>query len=397
MRNLEIFRKVDSFTESKQAKQAGLYPYFRQSISGQGSTSILKGDREVLMLGSNSYLDLNGHPKVKEAAIEAIRKYGAGCTGSRLLNGTLDIHEELEHELADWTGKEAALLYPTGFQVNQGVIGALLTRKEHIILDYSNHASIIDGARVSMAKIHRYAHNDIEKLATVLRNIPRDAGKLIVSDGIFSMEGDIAKLPEITKLAGEYNGAIMLDDAHAIGVLGQDGGGTASHFGLTAEVDFIMGTFSKSLGSQGGFVAADNSSIEFLKHHSRSFIFSASTSPASVASTLAALKIIRAEPERIAKLWRNSKMMREGLQSLGLNTGLSETPIISVYIGDVMTLVLLCKRLEEDGIFVNPILPPAVAPNACLIRISIMSSHSDSQLSFALDTIEKACKDLDVI
>ncbi|MCF6290995.1 MAG: aminotransferase class I/II-fold pyridoxal phosphate-dependent enzyme [Desulfobacterales bacterium] len=349
------------------------------------------------MLGSNSYLGLTNHPVVKEAALKAIKKYGVGCTGSRLLNGTFDIHEKLEAELADWTGKEAALLYSTGFQVNQGVIAAVLTREEHIIMDFHNHASIIDGARISMARISRYGHNNMEKLEKILDGLPADRGKFIVSDGVFSMEGDIVKLPELVELAQRCNAVVMIDDAHSIGVLGKDGSGTASHFGLTDQVDFIMGTFSKSLASIGGFVAADRQSIEFLKHHSRSFMFSASMPPASVASTRAALKIIRREPERIERLWKNTEMMRNGLNSLGFNTGHSETPIIPVHVGKYMVLLSMCNQLDEQGIFVNPILPPAVPPNNCLMRLSVMATHTEAQLSFALETIEKVGKKLGVI
>ncbi len=397
MRHKNIFKKIDGFTGSITAKRAGLYPYFRQSISEQGTESILQGNRKVLMLGSNSYMGLTTHPEVKEAAVQAIRKYGVGCTGSRLLNGTLDIHEKLEAELAEWTGKEAALLYSTGFQVNQGIIGAILTREEHVIMDFHNHASIIDGARVSTARISRYGHNNMGKLEEILAALPADRGKLIVSDGVFSMEGDIVRLPELVALAQQYNAVVMIDDAHSIGVLGKEGSGTASHFGLTEQVDFIMGTFSKSLASIGGFVAADQRSIEFLKHHSRSFMFSASMPPASVASTRAALKIIRREPERIERLWQNTEMMRNGLKSLGFNTGNSQTPIIPVHVGKVLTLARICKSLDEKGIFVNPVLPPAVPPNGCLMRLSVMATHTESQLSFALETIEEVGKSHGVI
>ncbi len=397
MRHAKVFDKIDRFTASIEAKKKGFYPYFRQITSELGTKVELNENRGVLMLGSNSYMGLTNHPEVKEAAIEAIKRYGTGCSGSRFLNGTLDIHLELEAELAEWVGKEAVLLYSTGFQTNQGIIATILNRHDHIIMDSYNHASIIDAARLSMAKISRYPHNDMGLLEKVLKRIGQNEGKLIVADGIFSMEGDILKLPQIVMLAEKYGVAIMIDDAHALGVLGKQGSGTSAYFGLTDKVDFIMGTFSKALASIGGFVASDNQSIEFLKHYSRALIFSASMSPASVASVLAALRIIKREPERIEKLWKNSDMMRQGLRSLGFNTGLSETPIIPLHIGELMALVKMCKRLEEEQIFVNPVIPPAVPPNDCIIRISLMATHTDAQIEFALDKLEKVGKELKII
>ncbi len=397
MRNNSIFKKIDSYTISFQGKKVGLYPYFREITSEQDTEVILKGNKKVLMLGSNSYLGLTNHPEVKEAATEAIKKYGTGCAGSRFLNGTLDIHEELERELAHWVGKEAALLFSTGFQVIQGIIATVLDRHDHIVMDSYNHASIVDAAKLSMAGINRYPHNDMEKLEKILLRIPGDKAKFIVVDGIFSMEGDIVKLPELVALAEKYDAAVMIDDAHAIGVLGKDGSGTASHFGLTNKVDFIMGTFSKSLASIGGFVAADKQSIEFLKHHSRALIFSASMPPASAASVLKALEIIKREPERIERLWKNTEMMREGLNSLGFDTGLSETPIIPIHIGDIIVLLKMCKRLEEEHIFVNPVIPPAVRPNDCLLRISLMATHTESQINFALEKLKAIGKELKVV
>jgi 8-amino-7-oxononanoate synthase len=397
MRTPDVFNKIDNYTQSLDAKKIGLYPYFREIVSEQGTEVILKGDRRVLMLGSNSYMGLTNHPEVKEAAMEAIRKYGTGCAGSRFLNGTLDIHEELEAELADWVGKDAALLFSTGFQVNQGVISAVLNRHDHIIMDTYNHASIVDGAKLSMAKINRYPHNNMEQLENVFSRIPDAKAKLIAVDGIFSMEGDIVKLPELSEIAEKFNAVIMIDDAHGLGVLGKEGSGTSAHFGLTEKVDFIMGTFSKSLASVGGFIAADQQSIEFLKHHSRALIFSASMPPASAAAVRAALKIIRQEPERIQRLWKNTKLMREGLNSFGYDTGLSETPIIPVHIGDIMVMAKMCKRLEEEGVFVNPVIPPAVPPSDCLLRISLMATHSLSQIEAALDKFEKVGKELNVI
>jgi 8-amino-7-oxononanoate synthase len=397
MRNKRIFDEIDSFNFSIEGKKLGLYPYFREIISEQDTEVILKGGKKLLMLGSNSYLGLTNHPEIKEAAREAVSKYGTGCAGSRFLNGTLDIHEALERELADWVGKEAALLYSTGFQVNQGVIAAILSGRDHIIMDTYNHASIIDGAKLSMAKISWYAHNRMDALEEVLSGIPDNRGKLIISDGVFSMEGDMVKLPELLELAQEFNAVVMIDDAHALGVLGAQGSGTPSHFGLTDKVDFIMGTFSKSLASIGGFIAADAQSIEFLKHHSRALIFSASMPPASVAAARAALAIIKREPERTERLWRHTKTMREGLQSLGFDTGLSETPIIPVHIGKIPTLMVMCKRLEDEGVFVNPAIPPAVPPNDCLFRISLMATHTEQNITFALEKIEKVGRECGVI
>ena len=397
MREKSIFQRIDSFTYSHEGKRMGLYPYFRQIISATDTEISLKTGQRVLMLGSNSYMGLTNHPEVKEAAIKAIEKYGTGCAGSRFLNGTLDIHEELEAELAGWVGKDAALLYSTGFQVNQGVIATLMERHGHIILDSRNHASIVDGARLSMANIARYPHNDMDSLRKVLSRIPENKSKLLVADGVFSMEGDIVKLPELVELAEEFNVVVMIDDAHALGVLGKDGSGTASHFGLTDRVDLIMGTFSKSLASVGGFIASDSQTIEFLKHHSRALIFSASMPPASVASVLAALRVIKREPERIDRLWKNTGMMRTGLKSLGFDTGLSETPIIPVHIGQIMILLVMCKKLEEEDIFVNPVIPPAVPPNDCLLRISLMATHTESQIDFALQKMEKVGRELGVI
>jgi len=303
----------------------------------------------------------------------------------------------LEAELADWLGKEAVILFSTGFQVNQGVIATLLKRQDYILMDISDHASIFDGARLSMAKPIRYPHNDMDKLGAILATLEADKVKFIIADGVFSMEGDITRLPELVALADRYGATLMIDDAHGLGVLGPKGRGTVAHFGLTDRVDFIMGTFSKSLAAIGGFVAANKLSIEYLKHHSRAFIFSASLPASAAASALAALKIIKREPERIARLWHNTREMLEGLKALGYNTGCSETPIIPVYVGDEVTLMKMCKRLEEEGIFVNPILPPAVQPNQCLVRVSLMATHTSAQITFALEKFEKIGKELGVI
>ena len=397
MRNSLIFDKVDSFTLTRDLKASGHYPFSREIISGQDTEVILKGNRKLLMLGSNSYLGLTNHPEIKEAAKKAVDKYGTGCAGSRFLNGTLDLHEELEVELAKWVGKEAAILFSTGFQTNQGVIAPLLSRHDHIVLDKFDHASIIDGARLSMAKVSRYAHNDMKDLEQVLSRIPKETGLFIITEGIFSMDGDILKLPEVAALAERYGAVLMIDDAHALGVLGKEGSGTASHFGLTDKVDIIMGTFSKSLASIGGFVAADQHTVEFLRHSSRAYMFSASMPPASAAATLAALKIIQREPERIERLWEVTHMMRNGLQALGYDTRASETPVIPVYVGDALRLLHMTIRLEEEGIFANPVYPPAVQPTDCMIRISLMATHTNEQIQFGLEKMEKVGKEIGLL
>lgn len=392
-----ILGRIRNFTLPEEGRKMGLYLFFREIVSELDTEVTLAGNRRVLMLGSNSYMGLTTHPEVKEAAKKALEKYGTGCSGSRFLNGTFDIHLGLEAELADWVGKEAALLFSTGFQVNQGVMSALLNRHDYVLLDMCDHASIVDGARLSMAKVVRYRHNDMVELESRLQEIPREKGKFIVVDGVFSMEGDLARLPEVARLARKHEAALMVDDAHGLGVIGNEGSGTAAHFDLTREVDFIMGTFSKSLASLGGFIAADGASIEYLKHQSRAFIFSASMPPSSAAAALAALRIIRREPERIKNLWENGRVLKEGLRSMGYDTGSSETPIIPVCIGDPIMLMRMCKRLEEEGIFVNPVLPPAVQPDRALLRLSLMATHTRSQIAFALDKFEKVGREMDLI
>lgn len=393
---LPLFRKVRDYKMAEQVRAMGLYPYFREISSAQDTEVIIDG-KKVLMLGSNSYLGLTNHPKVKEAARRAIEQYGTGCAGSRFLNGTLEIHIKLEQALAQLVGKEAALLYSTGFQVNLGVISVLVGKGEYIIADKSNHASLNEGCMLSPGQLLRYAHNDVAALEHRLRSIDRSAGKLIVFDGVFSMEGDVAPLPDICRLAREHNAAIMIDDAHAIGVLGRNGAGTASHFGLTDQVQLIMGTFSKSLASLGGFIASDAATIDYLKHHSRTLIFSASMSPANAGAVLAALEIMVSEPERIARLWAVTERMKKGLLSLGFDLGGSQTPILPVYCGSLMNAFTMCKRLQEEGVFVNPIVSPAVPAGRELIRISLMATHTDAQIDFALDKLAKVGKELGLI
>jgi 8-amino-7-oxononanoate synthase len=350
----------------------------------------------MLMLGSNSYLGLTTHPKVKEAAIEAIKKYGSGCAGSRFLNGTLDIHLKLEEKLAQLVGKEAAIAYPTGYQANVGCISAMVNKDEFMITDKYDHASIIDGCLLSQGTMIRFNHNDMASLERALQKV-KDKNCLIIVDGIFSMEGDIANLPEIDRLAKKYGAAVMVDEAHSIGVLGDKGAGAVAHFGLTKETDLIMGTFSKSLASVGGFIAADEVLIHYLKHKSRALIFSASLPPASTASVLAAIKIMEEEPERIERLWEITNYMLNEFKAMGYDTGTSCTPVIPLHVGSMEVAFKLWKRLGEEGVFINPVVPPAVPPNSCLIRCSFMATHTNEQLDFALEKFRQLGKEIGVI
>jgi 8-amino-7-oxononanoate synthase len=340
---------------------------------------------------------LTNHPKIKEAAMAAVAKYGSGCAGSRFLNGTLDLHIELEEALARLVNKPAVLLYSTGFQVNLGVISVMAGKDEYILADKSNHASLVEGCRLALGDYSRFAHNDMAALEARLQKLPLEAGKLIVVDGVFSMEGDIINLPEVCRLAREYRAAVMVDDAHGIGVLGPQGAGTVAHFGLTDEVQFIMGTFSKSLASLGGFIASDAATIDYLKHHSKTVIFSASMSPANAAAVLAAVKIMQSEPERIQRLWHNTERMKKGLLSLGFDLGGSQTPILPVYIRDLLKTFQFCKRLEQEGVFVNPVVSPGIPPGMELLRVSLMATHTDAQIDFALDKFAKVGRELGII
>jgi 8-amino-7-oxononanoate synthase len=391
-----LFDKVRGFKTATQLKGAGLYPYFR-TISSAQDTEVIIGGKKVLMLGSNSYLGLTNHSRIKEAARAAVERYGTGCAGSRFLNGTLDIHLELEAALAKLVNKEAVLLYSTGFQVNLGVISALVGKGDFVIGDKSNHASIVEGCLLAPGRFLRFPHRDLSALEMRLEQLDPAAGKLVVVDGVFSMEGDIIQLPELCRIARRHGAAVMVDDAHAIGVLGHNGAGTASHFGLTDQVELIMGTFSKSLASLGGFIASDAETIDYLKHHSRPLIFSASMSPANAAAVLAALQIMTEQPERIAQLWRNTDRMKRGLARLGFDIGASETPILPVYCRSLMVAFKVCKRLQEEGVFVNPVVSPAVAPGQELIRISLMATHTEKQIDFALDKLGKVGKELGLI
>jgi 8-amino-7-oxononanoate synthase len=387
---------LSKYDAPQKAMRAGIYPYFREIESDQDTVVTING-RKVLMFGSNSYLGLTNHPKIKEAAKKAIDKYGTGCAGSRFLNGTLDIHIKLEERLADLVGKDGALCYSTGFQVNLGVVSALTGRRDHILLDELDHASIIEGSRLSFSKVLKFAHNDMASLEAKLKRCSHESIKLIVVDGIFSMEGDIVRLPELVSLADKYDATIMVDDAHAIGVIGKNGSGTASHFNLTDNVDLIMGTFSKSLASLGGFIASDKDTINYIKHNSRSLIFSASMTPASAASVLAAIEIMVSEPERIKHLWEITDYALKGFKEMGFDTGKSETPIIPLFIRDDIKSLLLTQALLADGVFVNPVVSPAVRREDCLIRYSLMATHTKEQVESSIEKITKAAKALKIV
>jgi 8-amino-7-oxononanoate synthase len=394
VRKLQL--NLSKYDAPQKAMQAGIYPYFREIESDQDTVVTIKGQK-VLMFGSNSYLGLTNHPKIKEAAKKAIDKYGTGCAGSRFLNGTLDIHIRLEERLADLVGKDGALCYSTGFQVNLGVVSVLTGRRDHVLLDEFDHASIIEGSRLSFSKVLKFAHNNMVALESKLKRCAPDSLKLIVVDGIFSMEGDIIKLPELVRLADKYEATVMIDDAHSIGVLGKNGSGTASHFGLTDKVDLIMGTFSKSLASLGGFIASDKDTINYIKHNSRSLIFSASMTPASAASVLAAIEIMVSEPERIKHLWELTNYALRGFREMGFDTGKSETPIIPLFIRDDIKSLLLTQALLADGIFVNPVVSPAVRKEDCLIRYSLMATHTKKQVEISIEKITKAAKALRIL
>ncbi|MCL7989185.1 aminotransferase class I/II-fold pyridoxal phosphate-dependent enzyme [Sphingobacterium sp. lm-10] len=387
--------RISQFTEVEYLKAKGLYAFFRPIQSRQDTEVIIDGKR-VLMFGSNSYLGLTTDQRIVEAGQAALEKYGSGCAGSRFLNGTLDIHVELEERLAAYVGKESAILFSTGFQANLGPLSCLTGRNDYLLLDDRNHASIIDGSRLSFSKVIKYAHNDMADLRAKLSRLPEESLKMIATDGIFSMEGDIVDLPEMVKIAKEYDAAVMVDDAHSLGVIGHLGAGTADHFGLTDQVDLIMGTFSKSLASLGGFIAADSDVIEYLKHKARSLMFSASMTPASVACTLKALEIIQSEPEHIEKLWENTRYAKQSLLDSGFDLGDTQSPILPIFIRDNEKTFWVTKTLQEDGVFVNPVVSPAVPAEESLIRFSLMATHTFSQIDEAVEKMAKIFKAADV-
>jgi 8-amino-7-oxononanoate synthase len=393
---MDVFEKCSKVRQHVQEiSRGGYYFYFRKLESPQ-DTEVMVDGRRVIMIGSNNYLGLTNHPRVKEAAIKAIEKYGTGCAGSRFLNGNLEIHEELEEKLARFFRKEAAVVFATGYQTNLGAISTLVGRNDVAVIDKYDHASIIDGCRLSFGQMRKYRHNDMEDLERVLEGA-KASGKLIIVDGVFSMEGDIVNLPSVLKLAKAYGARVMVDDAHAVGVLGEGGRGTAEHFGLENEVDLIMGTYSKSLAAIGGFVAGSEEVTDYIKHTGRSMIFSASLPPALVASVSTALDIIQEQPELRAQLWRNTKKMLRGFKELGYDTGTSETPVIPVVIKDTMKTYQMCKLLFEHGVFVNPVVSPAVPPGRELLRTSYMATHTEEQLDRVLEAFRTVGKQVGLI
>lgn len=393
---MDLFKKTEGEHIYDIAREKGIYPYFHMLTTGQDVVVDIEGKRTI-MIGSNNYLGLTSHPEVKKAAKKAIDKYGSGCSGSRFLNGTLDLHVELERELARFLNKEKVITLSTGFQANLGVISAIAGRNDYILCDKENHASIYDGCRLSYAKLLRYEHDDMDDLEKKLKLVPEDKGILIVTDGVFSMSGDICNLPKIVELAKKYGARIMVDDAHALGVLGKHGRGTAEYFGLEKEVDIYMGTFSKSLASLGGYIASTERVIDYITHTSRPYIFSASMTPASVASALAALKILEREPERLKALADISSYMREGLKKMGIKIIESKTPIIPIYTYDDEKAFLACKLLLERGVYVNPVITPATPPGMALIRTSYTATHTKEQMDEAMAKIQEVMKILGII
>jgi 8-amino-7-oxononanoate synthase len=393
---VELYEKCYRFTAAEEVIKMGCYPYFIPLSDTEGTEVTIDG-RRLIMIGSNNYLGLTTHPRVREAAVEAIRRYGTSCTGSRFLNGTLDLHRQLEGELADFVGKEAALVFSTGYQTNVGTISALVGKDDVVITDREDHASIVDGCRLSFGQMLRFRHSSMDSLERTLAKCEPDQGKLVVVDGIFSMGGDIAPLPGMIPLCKRYKARLMVDDAHATGVLGQNGRGTASHFGVTDDVDLIMGTFSKSFASLGGFIAGDKAAIHYIQHHARSLIFSAAMPAANVAACLAALEIMRTEPERPKRLLDIAQKMRQGFQDLGYDTGLSQTPIIPIIIGDDIPTFRIWRALFDAGVYTNAVVPPAVPPSKSLLRTSYMATHTDEQLDRVLELFERVGKEVGVI
>lgn len=388
--------KLAQYTAPQQAMAAGVYPYFRE-ISSEQEPEVLIDGKKVLMFGSNCYSGLVADPRIKEAAIEATKKYGTGCAGSPFLNGTLDIHKQLERRIAEYIGKEDVMIYSTGFEVNLGVVSCLTGREDYILWDEQDHASIIEGRRLSFSTALKYKHNDMASLEKQLQKCDPDKVKLIVTDSVFSMEGDVANVPEIVKLAKKYNASVMVDEAHGIGVFGKGGRGVCNHFGVTNDVDLVMGTFSKSFASLGGFIATDKEITNFLRHHSRSYIFTASITPASTAAALKAIDIMESEPERQEHLWEITNFALDGFRNMGCEIGNTSTPIIPLFIRDDYKTYHVVRDLFDEGLFVNPVVSPAVAPQDTLIRFSLMATHSKAQVEYALDKIQKVFRKYELI
>ncbi len=396
LQSIQLFDKCRQFTKAKEIQAAGLYPYFKPISDSEDTSVVIEGQKRI-MLGSNNYLGLTHHPKVLEAAARALHRYGSGCTGSRFLNGTLDLHAQLEATLAEFLGKEDCLVFSTGYQANLGLISGLIGRGELVYLDKLDHASIVDGAKMSYGDTLRFTHGDLPGLDRMIERTKNSRGAMIVVDGVYSMEGDIANVPELVRLARKHGLALALDDAHSIGVLGPNGEGTAAHFGMSDDVDIVAGTFSKSLASIGGFVAGTENVIHFLKHHSRPLIFTASLPPSNTAGVLAALEVLRSEPQRRDSLWANTRRLQDGMRGLGYNIGETETPIVPVLIGPMDTTFVFWRKLYDAGVFTNPVMPPAVQPSQCRLRTSLMATHTFEQIDFCLEQFARIGKDLGVI
>lgn len=391
----DIFDKAAQFTTAKEAMEIGIYPYFRPFSDTEGSIAHFEG-KEVVMIGSNNYLGLTTHPKLRQAAKDAIDQYGTSVTGSRFLNGTLQLHLDLDRRLADFVEQEAALVFPTGYQTNVGTISAVVGKGDYVIIDKEDHASIVDGCFMSRGTMRRFNHNDLDSLEAALKKIPAEAGKLVVVDGVYSMAGDIAPLPEMVEISKRYGARIMVDDAHSIGVLGH-GRGTAAHFGMTDEIDLVMGTFSKSFAAIGGFIAGKADIVHYIQHHARSLIFSAALPASLLATVMTAVDVIEDEPQHVENLWNNARYMMSGFKHLGYDTGTSNTPIIPIVIGDMYRTVLAWMALVEEGVYTNPVIPPGVPPNKSLLRTSYMATHRQEHLDKALQAFEVVGHRLDLI
>jgi 8-amino-7-oxononanoate synthase len=396
LQQVTLFEKCRQFTKAREVQAAGLYPYFKPISESEDTVVVIEGQKRI-MLGSNNYLGLTHHPKVLEAASRALSRYGSGCTGSRFLNGTLDLHEQLESALAEFLGKESCLIFSTGYQANLGLISGLIGRGEVVYLDKLDHASIVDGAKMSYGETERFNHGDLASLERKLERDRGGRGAMIVVDGVYSMEGDIADVPGLSRVARKHGAALAVDDAHSIGVLGPNGDGTAAHFGMIDDVDIIAGTFSKSLASIGGFVAAPESVIHYMRHHSRPLMFTASLPPANTAGVLAALEVMQREPERREQLWANTRRLQESFRGLGFEIGPTETPIVPVLIGPMEKTFIMWRRLFDAGVFTNPVAPPAVAPSQCRLRTSVMATHTFDQIDYAVEAFAKIGRELGVI
>jgi 8-amino-7-oxononanoate synthase len=395
LQHVVLFDKCKGFTKAREVQAAGLYPYFK-AISKAEDTVVLIEGKERVMMGSNNYLGLTHHPRVLESSRRALEMFGSGCTGSRFLNGTLDLHEQLEQRLALFLGKEAALVFSTGYQANLGLISGLVGRGDIVFLDKLDHASIVDGAKMSFGETERFNHGDLDQLELRLSR-HGDRGKLVIVDGVYSMEGNIADVPGLVRITQKHGAALAVDDAHSVGVLGPNGEGTAHHFGMQDEVDLIVGTFSKSLASIGGFVAGSESVIHYLKHHARPLIFTAALPPSNTAGVLAALDVMQAEPERRTRLWENTRRLQDGFRSLGYDIGPTQTPIVPVLIGTLENTFVFWRRLFDAGVFTNPVVPPAVPPDACRLRTSLMATHTPDQIDFALEQFARLGKEMGII